>query len=522
MRVAFRTDASIDIGNGHVMRCLTLAAELREHGATCLFVCRRHEGHLIEKIRQSGFEVAELPPHPTVCSGDGQLITASGANDVTDAHQTRDAIGSDIDWLVVDHYGIDARWEAILRSPTLRLLVIDDTADRSHDADVLVDHNAGRKPSDYRGLLPEHCQVYAGPAYALLRSQFTLQRRRGLRPSTQLRQLLVFMGGVDKANATTRVLQHLRSCTLPEDMMISVVMGPHAPHLDHVRQVASTMPWPTEVLTDIDDMASLMHRCDLAIGAAGVSALERCCVGLPSLIIPVAANQLAGARAIVASGGALLASIDSHGLLELPAHFDALIDHEGLHAASLASATITEGKGAAFIAELMIAQAAPRLRRMQEADLAKVLLWRNAPEIRRWMLNADEISPENHAAWFLRASADPDRALLLVEVKGAPIGFVQFSGLRSREAPEWGFYVAPDAPKGSGATLGKLALTYAFVTLGLTRLIGRTLTANGPSIRFHEKFGFRCLGTSDEEPSPALMTYELLREDWEHAQGVTA
>lgn len=524
MRVAFRTDASIDIGNGHIMRCLTLALQLREQGSTCVFICRPHPGNLIEKISKLGFDVAALPATadagPALCEDHARI----GADWATDARQTLAVLGAGVDWMVVDHYALDARWESAVRCAARRVLVIDDLANRRHDADLLVDQNAGREAAHYQPRVPGRCEVLAGPRFALLRSEFGAHREASRRRRCdKMQHLLVCMGGVDKDNATAAVLDSLASAALPGDATITVVLGLHAPHIADIRQRAAKMRWPTQVIVDVDDMAGLMAECDLAIGAAGVSALERCCVGLPSIIIPVAANQMAGARALDLTGAAMLASLEPSGTPHLRDAIDALLADGALQAASTACAAVTDGGGAGLLARRMTAAfSSPRLRPMQAGDLDTVLAWRNAPEIRRCMLQSDAISPDAHAAWFQRTSANPDRELLIVEAEGQPLGFVQFSGLQERLHPEWGFYAAPGAPKGSGTLLGTLALAYAFRTLHLPRLIGRALASNETSIRFHQKFGFRPQHAGANTGNPSLQTFELLREDWELAQGVNA
>jgi UDP-2,4-diacetamido-2,4,6-trideoxy-beta-L-altropyranose hydrolase len=524
MRVAFRTDASIDIGNGHVMRCLALASELRERGSTCIFVCRLHEGNLVEKIKNIGFDVLALPAAVSTDTKIPGYDPRIGENWETDAAQTVAAIGSDIDWMVVDHYAIGVEWEVFIRQSCRQVLVIDDLANRLHDADRLLDQNAGRTADDYSKLVPKKCSVLAGPQYALLRNEFGARREASLqRHRLGLRHILINMGGVDQHNASADILQVLASCKLPEKATITVVLGPHAPHIANVRQLAKMMPWSTKVLINVEDMAALMEDCDLAIGAGGSSALERCCVGLPSIIIPIADNQIAGAEALAASGGAMLASLDPSTQISLKNVITQFLTGEALQSASMACASITDGSGTKTLAALMLDETAPRLRPMRESDLDQVLAWRNTTEIRRCMIHSDEISPDTHVEWFQRQRDNPDRTLLIAEAKGHPFGFVQFTGIQTRRSPEWGFYVAPSAAKGSGNLLGRLALEYAFNTLDLQCITGRSLPENEASIRFHKKFGFRPQEYSEARAgTTALLSFDLLREDWEHTQGVAA
>jgi UDP-2,4-diacetamido-2,4,6-trideoxy-beta-L-altropyranose hydrolase len=177
-------------------------------------------------------------------------------------------------------------------------MVIDDLADRPHLCDLLLDQTFGRDPEDYRAWVPTDCKLLCGSQYALLRPEFAALRPSSLqrRAQPRLRQLLVTMGGVDKDNATGQVLDALHSCALPADCEITVVMGPQAPWLETVRQQAQDMPWPTKVLAGVSEMARLMADSDLAIGAAGATSWERCCLGLPTAMVVLANNQRHAAR----------------------------------------------------------------------------------------------------------------------------------------------------------------------------------------------------------------------------------
>jgi len=359
VNVVFRTDASLAIGSGHVMRSLTLAEALRGKGATCRFVCRNHAGNLVDLIRQRGFEAVLLPVANTshlVIQSDTRLGWL-GADWETDAAQTVACISeSVIDWLIVDHYAIDARWEKRLRSVCCHLMVIDDLADRPHDCDLLLDQNLGRSTADYAGWVPTACTVLAGPKYALLRPEFANLRNHSLtrRATPQLKRLLISMGGVDKDDASGKVLRALKETrALAADCRITVVMGGHAPWIDSVCEEAARMPWTTDVMVSVQDMASLMADSDLAIGAAGISAWERCCLGLPSLILVLADNQLPGARALDSAGAALL--LDEKNPLEgeLQEKIAFLSIAQQLGNMRHACSSLTDGSGAAILSAMV-------------------------------------------------------------------------------------------------------------------------------------------------------------------------
>lgn len=527
LRVVFRADASRQIGTGHVMRCLTLARRLRANGAQCRFVCREHEGHLVEFIRAEGFLV-----HPLVGTTrkapEGGLAHAAwlGVSQVEDARQTREALGEDIpDWLVVDHYGLDARWEALI--PARAKLVIDDLADRTHQCDLLLDQTLGRAAADYQDLVPPGCRVLAGSSYALLRPEFAEMREASLqrRAGAELRQILVTMGGVDQFNVTETVLDVLDACpALEPGCRISVVMGSTAQWLDAVRARAAVMRLPTEVAVGVSDMAARMAASDLAIGAAGSTSWERCCLGLPTAMVVLADNQVPSASALREAGAARLVGGPADVGEQLPGVLAAFSNSEVLRQAVQAASEVCDGQGVQRLVSLMEAfltqeQNGDRVRRMREDDLALVLSWRNHPEIRKYMYTTHEIGLAEHTAWFSHASQNPAKHLLIFETDGVPAGFSNLSVQASGGVADWGFYIAPDAPRGMGRRLGKAVLDYAFGPAALHKVAGQALAFNERSIKFHEGLGFVREGVLrdqhfDGERYHSIVAFGMLRHEW--------
>lgn len=348
--IVFRTDASLEMGSGHVMRCLTLADALREQGAKCRFVCRAHQGHLADLITARG-HACHLLSDVDLTVSDSSLAHAHwlACGWEQDAAQTQ-AILADWqpDWLVVDHYALDARWERLMRPHVGNIMAIDDLADRVHDCDLLLDQNLGRQPDDYRERIPSNCTLLVGPHYALLRPEFAAMREYSLqrRQIPVLKQVLITMGGVDQPNATGRVLEALRQAPLPDDCRICVVMGAKAPWLAQVEALATTLPWPTEVRVNVSNMAELMANSDLAIGAAGGTSWERCCLGLPTILVVLAQNQYESAVHLAATESAhVVASVD-----DIPKEMARLLpdicqEEEILTRLSSASTAISDGAG---------------------------------------------------------------------------------------------------------------------------------------------------------------------------------
>jgi spore coat polysaccharide biosynthesis predicted glycosyltransferase SpsG len=176
-------------------------------------------------------------------------------------------------------------------------------------------------------------------------------QRRQAQPA--LRQLLITMGGVDQANATGQVLQALKTCALPADCRITVVMGLTAPCLQNVQELAAQMPWPTDVVVNVNDMAQRMADTDLAIGAAGSTSWERCCLGLPTLMVVLSDNQQAGAQALDVAQAARLIGGLSDIARQLPLAVCELLDSDSQSRMSVATNALTDGHGVKEIMKAM-------------------------------------------------------------------------------------------------------------------------------------------------------------------------
>ncbi|GAB2579493.1 UDP-2,4-diacetamido-2,4,6-trideoxy-beta-L-altropyranose hydrolase [Nitrincola alkalisediminis] len=351
MKIVFRVDASTQIGTGHVMRCLTLADALSEAGACCYFMYREHEGHLGALIQQRGHHALALPlqackPNKTPAHS---LAHAAwlGASQQEDAQECALLLRTlQLDWLVVDHYALDRVWESQLRPYCRQLMVIDDLADRQHDCDLLLDQTYGRDTQDYIDWVPSHCELLCGSMNALLRPEFAHWREYSLsrRKEARLQNILINLGGVDKDNVTGQVLDALHSCSLPSDCTITVVMGATAPWIKEVNKQAQMMPWPTQVKVGVSNMAELMANSDLAIGAAGSTSWERCCLGLPTIMLVLAENQEMIATRLSRQGACTILKVDN--LNTSIRHLISNFVPESLTRMTLACLHVTDGIGA--------------------------------------------------------------------------------------------------------------------------------------------------------------------------------
>lgn len=279
------------------MRCLSLAEVLRERGVHIRFLCKPLPGSAESLIAAHGFEVVQLPPG----------VTGTPASPAFDSHA--ECLGEDpavcasvlengVDWLVVDHYALDSRWERGMRTVARQIMVIDDLANRPHDADLLLDQNLVPKcESRYHGLVPDDCRCLLGPLYAMLHHSFADQACRAT-VRRNVRRLLLFFGGGDQENLTGRALRELKSLSVPGD----VVIGSSNPHHAAIEQLCHEQPgrWMLHVQTN--RMSDLMLKADLMLGTGGTAHWERCLLGLPSITVASASNQIATTEMLASLG----------------------------------------------------------------------------------------------------------------------------------------------------------------------------------------------------------------------------
>ena len=455
MRVVFRADASLTIGTGHAMRCLTLGAQLRARGADVTFVCRMLPGHVCELVREQGFTLYALPA-PTVPVTDPKADSPMhwlGVTPEEDRTQTANCLSQfgGADWLVVDHYGLDASWEKAMRPHAAKLMVIDDLANRPHQCDVLLDQNLCQDiERRYDTLVPDRCRKLLGPRYALLREEFATARRALRQRSGQIRRILIFFGGVDAAGETVKSIEALALLGTPP-LALDVVVGVSNPRSDHIREICKKVPG-AHFHASVSNIAELMAAADLAIGAGGTTTWERASLGLPSIIVVVAQNQEALSKAMADQGCALMLTREQATASSILLQVQALMQQPALmrHMQGL-NTQLVDGRGAARIARLLIPDAV-HLRRAQPADSANIYLWRNSEFVRRNSLNGAPIDRETHDAWYKATLECPKRALLVAEVDGHPVGVLRYD--LGRDDAVASIYLVPGSTgKGLGAAI---------------------------------------------------------------------
>lgn len=297
MTVVFRADASVQIGTGHIMRCLTLADELTRQGHECWFICREHKGHLGDLVSAKGYKLTLLPLENASESDLPETEPTTyadwlGASWQQDAEQTLKALAeTDADWLVVDHYALDAEWERKVAKSVGRIMVIDDLANRPHECAVLLDQNVldHSLTERYQHLVSVGCNLLLGPKYALLRPEYAALAKALPERDGGISRILIFVGGSDPYHLTERYLQALTAPKF-EHLFVDVVIGKNHPSPATVENLVEARS-RTRLYSALPSLAALMVRADLMLGAGGATNWERMCLGLNSVVTSVAKNQ---------------------------------------------------------------------------------------------------------------------------------------------------------------------------------------------------------------------------------------
>jgi UDP-2,4-diacetamido-2,4,6-trideoxy-beta-L-altropyranose hydrolase len=363
-----------------------------------------------------------------------------GTSQTQDAQATVKALANHLwDWIVVDHYALDKRWENVVRGSCKKLMVIDDIADREHDCDVLLDQNYyADMHMRYISKVPAHCHLLLGPRYALLRKEFRALRYKVKVRTGDVKKILVFFGGADENNYTSLALQALAELNIT--LQVNVVIGSQHPNREQIRQACIAYGFICHVQTT--RMAELMAEADLAIGAGGTATWERCCLGLPTISFCLAENQ----RKLIADGaaaGLLFAPISGRTLLEvIREHVRNLLENPALiKLISNTAMNFVDGNGSLIVIKAMKINSI-KIRRATKDDSINIYEWRNNKKIRDVSINSDYISWEEHQRWFDSFLKDKKCELIIGEIENKPVGVIRFD--IENDFAEVSIYLVPE------------------------------------------------------------------------------
>lgn len=528
MNVAFRVDASPVIGTGHFVRCFALAEELKSRGASVLFLSRYLDEKFHRWLNNRGIELSLLKKGGMIQrpeSYDSWLGVSwdQDASEVSEVLKNRSPIYS-IDWLIVDHYAIDWKWEERVSPSVKKIMVIDDLANRPHKTDLLLDQTRFENGcDDYQHLLPKSCHCLFGPRYALLRNEFREFSLRNKENEEGIDRIFVSFGGVDMFNQTEKVLEAFESL----DLKMDVVIGNLNPHGEQLKKRYAKKE---NIIfhTGVEKIARLMARADLAISSAGTLALEECAVGLPLLIIVVAENQRKGAETLAKKG--VLIHLGWHERVnknDIINKFNELNEkHEVLHELSKSAKQYVDGLGASRVANILFRfvklPLAPQGFRFElidggERHTASILKWRNDEKLNRHFIDR-RVLTETDQSQFLKDYFLKERFdfILVAEKegdkKGLPVGVFGIKNIRSQ--PEIGQLIGETSYLGRGLGLAatEALVRFAFGDLGLERVYARVNEKNASNLGLLKKLNFSVVKQERVNDENYLL-HEIRRED---------
>ena len=473
------------------MRCLALARALRSQFWQVHFVCKELAGNYCDVIQQAGFPLSKIPAH----QGSAEV------NWLEDAAQTLVAINADVhsavDWLVVDHYMLAQKWEQAMRPHVSRVLAIDDFGKRHHGCDVLLDQNVlPGAPNQYEALTPRNCKHLLGPEYALLQPVYQ-QTRQDIRPrSGPIKRILIFFGGVDSANMTEKAVDAFLELQR-QDIGVDLVLGSNYVHQDAVRRKVKGYG-NIHVHVGLPDLADLMRIADFAMGAGGVTHWERMCLGLPSVVVSLSANQTP-----VNEG------LSNLGLVKLLGHHSSVTVSQisqvlrELMRSGLAPdwsqrcMETVDGRGSLRVWAAMEQQAAKALvaRDVSLEDEHLLLLWANDPVTRQNAFSTDPIPESVHASWLRRKLSDlsSPKFYIVQTQDGALLGQVRFD--LQGDAWEIDYAVNPSMRGlGWGCPMLQAALKRLRHEVPTAAVRAHVKTGNQASCRVFESLGFQKTG----------------------------
>lgn len=335
MNIVVRTDSSTVLGNGHIMRCLTLAKALEQQfHAKIYFICKSLPGNYTEQVKEEKHHVLLIPDKLT--------------NEHQDAEETIKHLPPHTELLIIDHYELGANWHHQLSSYSNKIMVIDDLCNRQLHADIVLNQNPTHTDKDYQPFVKPNTQLLLGSHYALLRPQFTKLHRTKTH-NGKVKKILISMGGTDIVNATKFILIMLSQSNYSDK--VEVILAKNAPHIEEIKQLCDNYGF--SFFVDIKNMAQHLIENDLVIGAPGGTSWERCCLGIPSMLLTTADNQVEVATYLDKHGAAQVAgTYPGISLTTLLLAFESLINQPNkIKSLNKNSLRLCDGKGATRVAD---------------------------------------------------------------------------------------------------------------------------------------------------------------------------
>jgi UDP-2,4-diacetamido-2,4,6-trideoxy-beta-L-altropyranose hydrolase len=495
-KVVFRVDASVEVGFGHLSRCINLAEVLRSRGIEVLFICRNDGAKSFRALEDRLFATVLLP----------MLTVGEPVNQQEDAQQTFQALqGERPEWLIVDSYTLDKNWERLMRPHVAKIAVIEDLSGREHDCDLLLDQNySERSAASFEKFVPNTCELLLGPRFALIGEQFRILRQLKSKPTPELKRIFVFCGGSDPQNLTQQVINEI-SCSELSNVAVDVVVGAQNKTFD--REAALKLNANIEIHDASGEFARIMSIADLAIGAGGTTSWERMCLGVLSIVVSIAENQISACEKLGRDG--LVTYLGAQPSLKPGAIRNAVIEAKTKFVSWFdqieKGQILVDGRGCERVAEVMCPSDESKLsvRLAKSDDCVEFFNWANDPAVREQSISTSTIQWLDHKKWFFEKISSSSSEMYVLEASGLPVGQVRFE--KSAAVAEINYSLDKIVRNRRWASVMLEMAMKMFGQKCSSTLRARVKSSNAKSSSVFKQLGF------SEAPSqdPSLMTFHL-------------
>lgn len=476
MVLLIRTDASAEIGYGHIMRCLALAQAWQDSGGKAVFSLAVKEQAVTTRLKSEGMEINHVAGKP-------------GTNE--DAFQTIDlARQLKASWIVVDGYRFGAEYQRIIKEAGFHLLLIDDLGEAEHYyADIVLNQNLHGSEEMYENR-ERYTNLLLGTRYALLRREFLRWQDWNREIPEVASKVLVTMGGGDPNNVTLKVIQALQRVKMADLEAVAVVGGGN-PHLKELQVVARSSSLPIRLENKVTNMPELMAWADVAVSSSGSTCWELAFMGLPSLLLILADNQSPVSESLDSMRIAInLGWHKDMTSAEMTREIEKLLkSRKARTEMARCGQRLIDGEGTKRV--LMPTKGKSlKLRQANKRDCKLVWEWANDPEVREASFSTEPIPWEEHVKWFESKLNDPRCLFYIAEnIDSTPIGQVRFE-IKEREATVSVSLDRAIRSKGYGSALIREATKKIFENTAVETIKAYIKTINEPSLWAFKKAGF--------------------------------
>ncbi len=463
------------------MRCLALARALSsdtEHSIH--FICRQMSGAFEHQIQLCGFDLTLIPDEITDVEGDLLVVR----------HLLEDLRP---DWMIVDSYVLDAVWEQGIRDQGVKVLAIDDYGCREHRCDMLLDQNLGAESDHYTRFLPENSFVMAGADYALLRPEFRLLRYCSLearRIQKKIKQIMITLGYAAPVNTIKTILDGI----LQSELAFANVTIVHGDAQDIVLDWQGKSDIMISVHEYVEDMATMMMDSDLLVTNAGSTSWERCCLGVPAIMVIMAENQIPVSHALHQNkAGISLGSFIDMRCKDIADAIHKISSPASVAKMSASAASVCDGLGARRVSlELLPERAADEatvtFRPVTQMDVTLLYQWQCFPETRRYARNVNPPTFEEHLSWFAERLAAQHGVFSIIEYDRQPAGVLRLDITSSNyEEYEISIFIIPERMK---MGIASAALRTVKRLLPDDQILAEILPENSASQTLFERAGY--------------------------------